>query len=100
MIGRQWVIEQRGLYDTFLGNGQRLGGRANLRSNRYPMTGISTNTGIVRKRGKGVKLGSLHPEGISSIDRGNSPRELAALQPKGDIEMIAGAERRRITKIK
>ncbi|AJV32178.1 Wss1p [Saccharomyces cerevisiae FostersB] len=78
LIGRQWVIEQRGLYDTFLGNGQRLGGRANLRSNRYPMTGISTNTGIVRKRGKGVKLGSLNPEGISSIDRGNSPRELAA----------------------
>ena len=25
-----------------------------------------------------MKLGSLHPEGISSIDRGNSPRELAA----------------------
>ena len=25
-----------------------------------------------------MKLGRLHPEGISSIDRGNSPRELAA----------------------
>ncbi|QHS73771.1 metalloendopeptidase WSS1 [Saccharomyces paradoxus] len=79
LIGRQWVIEQRGLYDTFLGNGQRLGGRTNSCSNRYPMTGISTNTGIVRRRGKGVKLGSLHPEGVSSKDRGKSPRELAAL---------------------
>ncbi|CAI4063928.1 hypothetical protein SKDZ_08G1800 [Saccharomyces kudriavzevii ZP591] len=79
LIGRQWVIEQRGLYDTFLGNGKRLGGRSNVRSNRYPVTGISTDTERVRRRGKGIKLGSLSSPGLSPMNRGKSPREMAAL---------------------
>ncbi|EJS43484.1 wss1p [Saccharomyces arboricola H-6] len=79
LMGRQWVIEQRGLYDMFLGSGQRLGGTPNIRSNRYPMTGISTNMGIVRKRGKGVKLGTLSPDSTPTTHRGRSPREMAAL---------------------
>ena len=67
LIGRQWVIEQRGLYDTFLGNGHRLGGRSNLRSAGDPVTGMQTNTGIVRRRNKGVKLGTLNSEGVSCL---------------------------------
>ncbi|CAI4051952.1 hypothetical protein N7582_005327 [Saccharomyces uvarum] len=80
LIGRQWVIEQMGLHDAFLGKGQRLGGRSNVLSNRYPMTGVSTNTGIMRRRGKGVKLGTLSLGAQpSSPNRGKTPREMAAL---------------------
>ncbi|CAI1731064.1 hypothetical protein SEUBUCD646_0O03000 [Saccharomyces eubayanus] len=79
LIGRQWVIEQRGLHDAFLGNGQRLGGRPNVASSKYPMTGVSTNTGVVRRRGKGVKLGTLSLGGQPSPNRSKTPREMAAL---------------------
>ncbi|QLL32748.1 hypothetical protein HG536_0D02700 [Torulaspora globosa] len=68
LTGRQWVIEQRGLYDTFLGQGRRLGGsqRREIELNRRQ------NSQVIRSRG--VRLGSLAG---GPSDR--TPREMAAL---------------------
>lgn len=68
LMGRQWVIEQQGLFDTFLGQGRRLGGterrdRELIRKQRNR---------IVRSRG--VRLGALTNE-----MSGRNPREMAAL---------------------
>lgn len=68
LMGRQWVIEQQGLYDTFLGHGRRLGGsqRRQIESNR------NQKRQVIKSRG--IKLGSLTGE------RSNrTPREMAAL---------------------
>lgn len=66
--GRQWTIEQQGLFDTFLGNGRRLGGkpvrdRDLIRRQRNQ---------VIRSRGR--KLGSLTGE-----QGRRTPKEMAAI---------------------
>lgn len=68
LIGRQWVIEQRGLYDTFLGQGRRLGGT----QGREIELNRKQRGQVVRSRG--VRLGSHAGEASN-----RTPREMAAL---------------------
>ncbi|CAR29301.1 hypothetical protein ZYGR_0Z02240 [Zygosaccharomyces rouxii] len=65
LLARQWVIEQQGLFDTFLGQGSRLGG-----STRLPPLQQQLQKRPTRSRGR--KLGG------SRAPRG-TPREMAAL---------------------
>ena len=69
LMARQWVIEQQGLFDTFLGEGRRLGGTAVAARERQ--LSLKQRRGQVRSRGR--KLGG------SSSGRNASPREMAAL---------------------
>lgn len=69
LMARQWVIEQQGLFDTFLGQGRRLGGSALAARQRE--IDLKQRKGQVRSRGR--KLGG------KSVGRGGSPREMAAL---------------------
>ncbi|QLG74172.1 hypothetical protein HG535_0G00560 [Zygotorulaspora mrakii] len=66
LIGRQWVIEQQGLFDTFLGSGKRLGGQS-VRGRR------AVNSVRISKL-CGTRLGSGSNEAVPKL----SPRELAA----------------------
>lgn len=67
LMGRQWVIEQQGLFDTFLGHGRRLGGQ-------------NLDTDAIRRQrnriigSRGTRLGSLTGE-----TAGRNPREMAAI---------------------
>lgn len=67
LMGRQWVIEQQGLFDTFLGHGRRLGGQ-------------NLDTDAIRRQrnriigSRGTRLGSLTGEAA-----GRDPREMAAI---------------------
>lgn len=65
LIGRQWVIEQQGLFDTFLGSGSRVGGIAVRDKRLINKTRISKLSG--------TRLGSLTSEQARP-----SPREMAA----------------------
>lgn len=67
LMGRQWAIEQQGLFDTFLGRGRRLGGQ-----NRDREVIRRQRNQVIRSRG--TRLGSLTSEKSS-----RSPREMAAL---------------------
>ncbi|AQZ16993.1 WSS1 (YHR134W) [Zygosaccharomyces parabailii] len=69
LMARQWVIEQQGLFDTFLGEGRRLGGTAVAARERQ----VSLKQRRGRARSRGRKLGG------SSSGRNGSPREMAAL---------------------
>lgn len=66
LMGRQWVIEQQGLFDTFLGHGRRLGGQ-----NRDREMIRRQRNQLIRSRG--TRLGSLTSEPA------RTPREMAAL---------------------
>lgn len=65
LSGRQWTIEQMGLYDSFLGTGKRLGSK--------PMGSIII--GKTLERGKGRRLGGTTP---GTGPRRNA-REMAAI---------------------
>ncbi|EDO18313.1 hypothetical protein Kpol_1039p64 [Vanderwaltozyma polyspora DSM 70294] len=72
LIGRQWIIEQQGLFDNFLGNGKTLGNRNDSNTSRE----------TVRKKriahlSKGFKLGGLKSSTVAKTE-GVSPREMAA----------------------
>lgn len=66
LTARQWVIEQQGLFDTFLGQGRRLGGS----TRPSPSHQVQLQKRPTRSRGR--KLGG------SRAPRG-TPREMAAL---------------------
>ncbi|CCD23487.1 metalloendopeptidase WSS1 NDAI_0B04520 [Naumovozyma dairenensis CBS 421] len=82
LSARQWIIEQQGLFDTFLGSGNRLGGSTlgNNRNNNLTAGRIRGNVvgrPIRNRFGKGRKLGSL--EGPNKLQKYKTPREMAAI---------------------
>ncbi|GAV55592.1 hypothetical protein ZYGR_0AV02240 [Zygosaccharomyces rouxii] len=72
LTARQWVIEQQGLFDTFLGHGRRLGGSARLPPLQQQLQKRPT-------RSRGRKLGG------SRAPRG-TPREMAALAAQRRVQ--------------
>ncbi|QLQ79623.1 hypothetical protein HG537_0C02700 [Torulaspora globosa] len=84
LIGRQWVIEQRGLFDTFLGQGRRLGGT----QGRVIELNRKQSNQVIRSRG--VRLGSVAGETAN-----RTPREMAALaaQRRADDSRWCGEAR-------
>ncbi|SCU87847.1 LAFA_0E09186g1_1 [Lachancea sp. 'fantastica'] len=71
LMARQWVIEQRGLFDGFVGRGRKLGARP-----RAKIPGQTSGSGNVlggNNAGSSWRMGSLNPQ----VRR--SPREMAAL---------------------
>lgn len=68
LSGRQWTIEQQGLFDTFLGNGRRLGGKP--MKDRELMR--RQRNQVIRSRGR--KLGSSTGE-----ERRRTPKAMAAI---------------------
>ncbi|CCC68803.1 hypothetical protein NCAS_0B07190 [Naumovozyma castellii] len=74
LSARQWVIEQQGLFDTFLGSGRRLGGSTRTLSNNRRVRSIIGRSG----KGRGRKLGTITNRPSSTFE-GKTPREMAAV---------------------
>lgn len=73
---RQWVFEQQGLFDTFLGHGRKLGG-IGLRD--YNKETVRQRRNQNKKYSRGKKLGTLDtPDSITNV-KDKTPREMAAI---------------------
>ncbi|CEP61852.1 metalloendopeptidase WSS1 LALA0_S04e02168g [Lachancea lanzarotensis] len=70
LTARQWVIEQRGLFDGFVGQGRKLGARPRA---RIPGRALGSGNVLGSAQNGSWKIGSLDPQ----VRR--SPREMAAL---------------------
>lgn len=78
LSGRQWTIEQLGLYNSFIGPGHRLGG--GTVGNNVRGTKLNLGANKIAKRGKprGRKLGGLN-SATGRLGPRKSAREMAAM---------------------
>ncbi|KAL6948652.1 hypothetical protein ACO0QE_001124 [Hanseniaspora vineae] len=90
LTSKQWVYEQQGLFNHFLGSGKKLGGRtgntgarvgtlSTLTSNGTSTTALS---GKVVKPNRGLKLGGTRPKDFTA----KTPKEMAAIAAQRRFE--------------